>query len=80
MKWFQSAGGGKWIETDGPFSIFGEGGSIGCLGTLVIIIIFGLMLFRPSDLLEFLLNLFINWPIAFLSSPTVDHFLTSIFG
>lgn len=76
MKWFQSAGGGKWIETDGPFSIFGESG--GCLTTIVCVAIFAIILYNPIGFVQFLCDLFINWPIKFLSNPTVDHFLTNL--
>jgi hypothetical protein len=78
MKWFQKTGDGKWIETDGPFSFFGAGGS--CLEVIVIGAIFFFLVSYPDESFQFILNLFINWPLAFLSNPTVEHFLTSIFG
>jgi hypothetical protein len=76
MKWFQKTGNGKWIETDGPFSIFGESG--GCLPVIVCVILFAIILYNPMGFVDFLLNLFVYWPMQILNNSTVSDFLTNL--
>lgn len=77
MKWFQGAGDGKWIETDGPFSIFGEGGGIGCLGTIVVIAIACFFVFRPLEFFDCICKV-VYWIFEFICNSKFLHSLDNL--
>lgn len=75
MKWFQNAGNGKWIETDGPFSIFGATASV--LEIVAIGVVALLFIFRPIEFFEVICKI-LYWIIECIGKSKLLHSLDSL--